>query len=92
MPEILRSAPFYVALSKALEVKWTPAARWAPVQKSDCLMPTGDGTPQLQPTSPNRQLIRRIWTWTILALGLAFTAAWISLLVFGIVKTLKITI
>ena len=55
-------------------------------------MSTGDDPPELQPTPLIRQPTRRIWPWAIIAFGVALTAAWICVLLFGAVKIIEMAI
>ena len=61
-------------------------------KKDVCLMSTGDNPPEPQRTSPFRQLIRRIWPWAMIALGIAITVAWILFLAYGLTKIIEIAI
>ena len=70
-----------------------PKARWGAIVKKDvCLMSTGDNPPELPGTSSFRQLIRRIWPWAMIALGVAITVAWIFFLAYGLVKIIEMAI
>jgi len=60
--------------------------------KDDCLMLTGDNPPELPGVSPIRQRLGRIWPLAIIALGIAFTAVWISVLLYGLVKLVELMI
>jgi hypothetical protein len=76
-----------------VEVSWHREARWGAIVKKDvCLMSTGDGPPELQRTSPFRQLIRRIWPWAMIALGVAITVVWIFFLAYGLAKIIEMAI
>ena len=55
-------------------------------------MSTGDNSPERTRDPPIWQRIRRLWPWAIVALGVALTAAWISVLIYGVVKFIEIAI
>jgi len=55
-------------------------------------MSTGDNSPERKRGSPIRWRIRRLWPWAIVALGFALTAAWVSGLVYGVVKLIEMAI
>jgi hypothetical protein len=83
---------FYIAPPSASEVNNLQRRAEARLFKDDCLMSTGDNPPEFECLSPIRQFIRRIWPLAIIVLGIAMTAAWTFVLVYGVVKLLELTI
>jgi hypothetical protein len=52
-------------------------------------MSTDDNSPEGKRVSSIRHRAKKIWPWAFIALGVALTAAWIFVLIYGVIRLVE---